>query len=229
MKSFSYLQLLGFSIILAVSAPIQAQDDSSNQSQGAIVREDKSQVGVFEVRGSGELKRYDIVSVSRNGKVLGEATVTQVGSGSCKVSLKGNYNVQSGDSISFARHMGTVKPPDEWELIASETFMGTVFSKYLETASVKQIDKDTFNCNVRTTTKDPQDKRGDRVSNYKYAIFRDGTYREFEYRVYGEGTVAGSTTSLRETGSVSDRHPHNIIKTDWVARLYYRFFPEEVH
>lgn len=82
------------------------------QVQGSIGREIPDQVGVYEVRLSGEgkpLKVSDIITVSHGGQQIGEATVLSVnGSASCIVSLRGDFKVIAGDTVQYARSASQV-------------------------------------------------------------------------------------------------------------------------
>ena len=95
------------------------------QVRGAIGREIPDQVGVYEVRLSGEgqaLKVSDIITVSHGGQPIGEATVLSVnGLASCLVSLRGDFKVSAGDSVQYARSASQVAPSRSYHRAAPKS------------------------------------------------------------------------------------------------------------
>lgn len=92
-------------ILMALTSAALAQT-------GTLAAEKTDQIGVFEVSlQQGSLQPGDIVSITRGGKKLGEATVMSCQGSKAVVSLKGVFEAQRGDGVEFARSASAPAEP----------------------------------------------------------------------------------------------------------------------
>jgi hypothetical protein len=207
----------------AFSAPAQ-----SGLPLGVIKQEIPGGVGDFQVNGNGDgLRRYDIVTVVREGKELGEAMVVKASPGGFTINLKGVYTVRPGDRVVFARHPGTPLAQSPWELLMEKDDGLLKESCYLETASIKSLGNDEVTCRMKTvysSGNDPllQTGEGPSSSFMVFEVYRNGTCSEFTETTTGQNTLTGPRTYLDR----ASRHA-SIERGSIEEKLFQRIFPDD--
>ena len=198
------------------------------QEIGRIKREIPNQVGVYEMSGSTtNISSSDIVTILRNGKRLGEATVTKVSPTSLILSLKGNFPVSTNDVVEFSRKASPTanSAADGFIEIGSEGNGALSHTFYLDSQQVTKLDKNSCRVRVKVGAKSKV-YTADPVLNSSFFlwldIYRDGTFQEANEIV--------STAYIKDTGEPQIgpwKERRRIERGSWQATLYKTLFPDE--